>query len=62
MENTNIKRISELEKEKGYGNEAASTLERKYNELLEKHENDTKRYQEQVQEINERYSQEKKPL
>jgi hypothetical protein len=33
MENTNIKRISELEKEKGYGNEATSTLERKFDEL-----------------------------
>lgn len=44
MENNNIKRISELEKERGYGNESAQSLDRKYNELVEKHEADTKRY------------------
>lgn len=62
MENNNIKRISELEKERGYGNDSAQSLERKYNDLTEKHEADTKRYQEQIQELNEKYIHEKKPL
>lgn len=45
LENNNIKKISELEKEHTYRNEHVLGLERKLEEALSKYETDTKKYQ-----------------
>lgn len=44
LENNNIKKISELEKEHTYRNEHVLGLERKLEESLSKYETDTKKY------------------
>ena len=44
LENNNIKKISELEKEHSYKNDNVQVLERKLEEAMTKYETDTKKY------------------
>lgn len=62
LENNNIKKISELEKEHTYRNEHVLNVERKLEEYVSKYDTDTRKYQLQIQEQNDQYSSEKKPL
>lgn len=62
LENNNIKKISELEKEHTYRNEHVLNVERKLEEYMSKYDTDTRKYQLQIQEQNDQYSSEKKPL